>query len=731
MTDYVQQANGAKRDGIFDDMKMSGSKAKVLRRPNMAGSYSSSNVPRSYTSSSKRSSSKTPHRRESVSYSSSHQPRRDSKWDSRQAYPTAGSSGKERQSSSYHTQGGYGNPQGQSSSYDYAQPVAAGYHGGPATSNQPSQGYSMSGPSSPSDLPSGVSMAAQMNSMTLNEPTTTKYTVSTGYGTATTNPSFQNQTSYPSVGYSYDKTSNAPNMSQQYSSNYGGQSGGDMHSMPQTDHRTSQSPAHRYVAGTSGDREKLDSRYKVRNQDYKKFFQAGRVFSTLWTVPASGMTNNNETFTSYVKYGEKVHTKIRRFVVVKQRARSCTCLPVTSYEGKGFKKPEIDISEHGPIYSSKRPRSVPEITKKALKVILSKNADPLKDPSLINYGCMYTVETNVKVMDVGLLDRDSLELLLDYYEEVNYPRETDVNPHKDASDLAGVGTAFASGSQTYDADTRGGYSSPSMHDRTSSFGSQPSGYGGDTYRVPIAGSSTGYGTQATDTAGYTPPIVSDSRYTTSPSSPLENRYQSTAIPSTSTYSSTEGSSSNARFSPRSDASRDPENYTTQPPYPSSSYHGDEPSTSQYTPNPYPADEDVDSDPNPTPREETYKSTSSSHIGESSCSSTPYSSSTARAGESAYPSTAQARYSSSTASAPYSTPAADTTSYHPPTADDYTYRSSAPVFDEDDGGEITLPTREEAEAARPRKHRDSVRRREDPREREHHSRRERERERRKR
>jgi hypothetical protein len=563
----------------------------------------------------------------------------------------------------------------------------------------------MSGPSSPADLPLGISMTAQMDSMTLNEPTTTKYTVSTGYSTATANPPFQNQASYPSAGYSYDKSGNAaPNMPQQYSSNYGGPSGGHMHTMPQTDNRTSQSPAHRYVAGTSGEREKLDPRYKVRNQDYKKFFQAGRVFSTLWTVPASGMTNNNETFTSYVKYGEKVHTKIRRFVVVKQKTRSCTCLPVTSYEGKGFKKPDIDISEHGPIYSSKRPRSVPEITKKALKVILSKNADPLKDPSLINYGCMYTVETNVKVMDVGLLDKDSLELLLDYYEEVNYPRETEVNPHKDASDLAGVGTAFGSGGQNYDADSRGGYTSPSMHDRTSSFGSQPSAYGGtDTYRVPIASSSTGYGTQTTNTTGYTPAIVSSSRYTTSPSSPLENRYQSTAVPSTSTYSSTEGSTSAARFSPRSDASRDPENYTTQPPYPSSSYP--------------PRDEDVDSDPNPTPREETYKS--AVRIGESAYSSTApaaYSSSTVRVGESAYSSTAP-----------------DPSSYRPSSSEDYTYRTStaAPVFDDDDGTEITLPTREEVEASRSqRRHRDSVRRRDDPREGGggHHSRRDREKDR---
>ncbi|KAG9230901.1 hypothetical protein BJ875DRAFT_384153, partial [Amylocarpus encephaloides] len=174
------------------------------------------------------------------------------------------------------------------------------------------------------------------------------------------------------------------------------------------------SSTHRHVAGTPGDKEKLDPRYQVRNHDYKKFFRPGRVFSTLWTVPASGTTNNNETFISVVKFGEKVHTKIRRFVVIKQKSKNCTCLPVTSYEGRGYKKPDIDLNEHGSIYTSKRPKTVPEIMKRALKVILSKGAEHLRDPSLINYGCPYTVETNVKVMDVGTLDGDSLRLLEDY-----------------------------------------------------------------------------------------------------------------------------------------------------------------------------------------------------------------------------------------------------------------------------------------------------------------------------
>lgn len=59
-----------------------------------------------------------------------------------------------------------------------------------------------------------------------------------------------------------------------------------------------------------------------------------------------------------------------------------------------------------------------------MKIILSKNAEHLREPCLINYGCIYTVETNVRVKDVGVLDAPSLDLLETYYSEVNYPKSS-------------------------------------------------------------------------------------------------------------------------------------------------------------------------------------------------------------------------------------------------------------------------------------------------------------------
>jgi len=64
----------------------------------------------------------------------------------------------------------------------------------------------------------------------------------------------------------------------------------------------------------------------------------------------------------------------------------------------GYLKRGINLNEHGLIYSSeKKPVTVKGIDKLPLKVKLSKGAERLNNPSYINYGRVYTVETNVKV----------------------------------------------------------------------------------------------------------------------------------------------------------------------------------------------------------------------------------------------------------------------------------------------------------------------------------------------
>jgi len=215
------------------------------------------------------------------------------------------------------------------------------------------------------------------------------------------------------------------------------------------------------IHGTKGNIEPSDSSYRVRKKDYKSFFVVGKVFSTLWTEAFKGTNNDqNETFVSHIVFDDMDFSNILQFVVVKVGLRSCTCLPVTSYQGESGNRQGINLDEHGFIYSHKCPRSVAGIgiSKRPLKVNLVKRTVPLQDPSLVNYVRVYTVETNIKVKEIGQLVSKSTKTLLDNFKSTFYNDEglAYVNPVQDLkfqdSDVIGVGAGldqYAAGGNTH------------------------------------------------------------------------------------------------------------------------------------------------------------------------------------------------------------------------------------------------------------------------------------------
>ncbi len=202
----------------------------------------------------------------------------------------------------------------------------------------------------------------------------------------------------------------------------------------------------RYVAATKGGSEEIDSSYYVRTKDYRVFFKIGRVFSTLWTDALGSNANKvDPTFVSEVVYREKVFSKIRRFIVVREGDRAVTCLPVTSYDGAGHRKSGIILGDHGFIYSLKKPVVAPGMCQQSLRLLLAKGAAHLQDPSLVNYAKVYTVETNVKVKNVGELDADSKSLLSHYFWKVfkgGEETQGDITPKASGAVLAGVGAGL-------------------------------------------------------------------------------------------------------------------------------------------------------------------------------------------------------------------------------------------------------------------------------------------------
>lgn len=164
-----------------------------------------------------------------------------------------------------------------------------------------------------------------------------------------------------------------------------------------------------------------DKDYQVRNKDYKKFFQVGHIFLTLWTDAdrKNPPGRIDATFVSHVnlheKYGSNPFVQIRRFIVLQQKDFSCICLPITSYDGTGHRRQGIRLEEHGFIYSEHNTslKPIPGMLSKPLRANLSKGAT-LPERCLVNYGKLYTVEMNVKVKAVGRLYSDSISILLSY-----------------------------------------------------------------------------------------------------------------------------------------------------------------------------------------------------------------------------------------------------------------------------------------------------------------------------
>ncbi|KAJ5845833.1 hypothetical protein EN45_096080 [Penicillium chrysogenum] len=187
--------------------------------------------------------------------------------------------------------------------------------------------------------------------------------------------------------------------------------------------RKSSEPAY-VIPGSNGEREMLDPRYK-RQSDPRRFFRVGRVFSMLWhenagwhgTVRSEKVSPSSSPFTRG-KYQEPIYSSIRRMVVVKEQRGCCWCVPITTYSGQGVAKAGIDRSKHAVIHMrGDRPRTVrsePRMAKEPLEVDPARPDQKLDCMSRVNFGKVYTVEHNVKVLPVGKITEASRARFLEY-----------------------------------------------------------------------------------------------------------------------------------------------------------------------------------------------------------------------------------------------------------------------------------------------------------------------------
>lgn len=178
-----------------------------------------------------------------------------------------------------------------------------------------------------------------------------------------------------------------------------------------------------------GDRERLDPNFRLRRRD---FFTAGRVFLVLWMEPA-GTSRNASTITlvsdyNTALYGETVHSKVRRFVVIREGENYCSALPITTYGSQGVSKRGIKKSEHAIIYTGREPPTPSQaeapnqgeqpMLSRPIRVVPDDKSDALDPHSRLDFGKVHTVQHNIKAKAFGKVHPESMEALRVQFAEV-------------------------------------------------------------------------------------------------------------------------------------------------------------------------------------------------------------------------------------------------------------------------------------------------------------------------
>ncbi|KAF7185542.1 hypothetical protein HII31_13166 [Pseudocercospora fuligena] len=158
-------------------------------------------------------------------------------------------------------------------------------------------------------------------------------------------------------------------------------------------------------------------------QKPKRFFRVGRVFMILWTEPLGDESlSEYSQFTVKGLYGDWLHQKVRRFIVIGEAERHCLAIPILSYGKKGVSKQGVNKADHGIVYvGSKAPepdyeemptRGELPMAEIPIRVDPDNPTEKLDQKSRIHYSKVYTIEHNVKAKSVGMIHNRSLPDLM-------------------------------------------------------------------------------------------------------------------------------------------------------------------------------------------------------------------------------------------------------------------------------------------------------------------------------
>ncbi|KAK2787876.1 hypothetical protein FQN52_007055 [Onygenales sp. PD_12] len=159
----------------------------------------------------------------------------------------------------------------------------------------------------------------------------------------------------------------------------------------------------------------------------RKFFKPGTMFSVVWHEPegrrAPDWTDHGSTIRG--KYGEALHGKVRRFIVMRPNKDSCICVGVFTYQDRGEDKDGVSKKTHAYIRTANQP---PSRTRSKLGLdeyqMVPYGKETLKETSLVNCEKIYTVEYYVKAKAIGVLSQEDFSSLSNKYQSCSAPRRS-------------------------------------------------------------------------------------------------------------------------------------------------------------------------------------------------------------------------------------------------------------------------------------------------------------------
>ena len=192
--------------------------------------------------------------------------------------------------------------------------------------------------------------------------------------------------------------------------------------------------------------------YRKRDSP-RKFFTLGKVFLVLWVEPmGESVVTNYVPGESLGVYGERVFSKVRRFIVIREGSSYCSCLPIMTYGKRGVGKPGVVKSEHSIVHTSKVPPDpLPEeaprrdeagMRPQAVRVDADDPKQKLDEVSRLDYGKIHTIQHNIKVKSFGKVNPKSMNALLHQFGNVwnSLPVVAHLNVHHGQGDASSIGS---------------------------------------------------------------------------------------------------------------------------------------------------------------------------------------------------------------------------------------------------------------------------------------------------